>query len=67
MIIKGETVDPGLVDEGLDEQGWVLSGRRRGLNRSVHIPIEHVTLTVDAGSRALDGLLRLVSRPTGTA
>jgi len=56
-----------LVDEGLDEQGWVLGSRRRSLDRSVHIPIEQVTLTIDAGNRALDGLLRLVTRPTGTA
>jgi len=65
--LRNDLAHSALVDEGLDEQGWVLSGRRRGLDRSVHIPIEQVTLTIDAGSRALDGLLRLVSRPTGTA
>ena len=65
--LRNDLAHSALVDECLDEQGWVLSGRRRDLDRSVHIPVEQVTLTIDAGSRALDGLLRLVSRPTGTA
>jgi hypothetical protein len=51
--LRNDLAHSALADEGLDEQGWVLSGRRRGLDRSVHIPIEQVTLTIDAGSRAL--------------
>jgi hypothetical protein len=53
-----------LVEEGLDEQGWRLEGRRRGVERSVQVSLDEVTNTVEAGKNALDELIRLCGAPT---
>jgi hypothetical protein len=53
-----------LVEEGLDEQGWRLEGRRRGVERSIQVSLDEVTNTVEAGKNALDELIRLCGAPT---
>lgn len=58
-----------LVEEGIDDQGWSLATRRRGVERSHHIPVDEVHEILENGKAALAALLALLeeSRPAGLA
>ena len=49
-----------LVADGLDDQGWTVETRRRGVERSHHIPVDEVTKIVENGQSALASLLALL-------
>ena len=53
-----------LVEEVLDEQGWRLESRRRGVERSVKVSLDEVTNTVESGKDALAELISLCGAPT---
>ncbi len=51
-----------LVAEGLDDQGWTLETRRRGVERSARISVDEVNKILDNGKVALAALLELLQK-----
>jgi hypothetical protein len=52
-----------LVEESLDEHGWRLESRRRGVERPVQVTHDEVTNTLESGKEALAELISLCDAP----